>query len=140
MSIIDSLNPVSALINSVMTVVNKIWPDQTEIQKAQLTAQLQAAVLESDLAKAQIKVNEVEAANSKLFVSGWRPFVGWACGMAFVWAYVAQPVVTWVAVVMFHQTLPSLPALDMGNLLAILTGMLGFGSLRTYEKIKGITK
>ena len=92
-----------------------------------------------DLALAQIGVNAAEAASGSLFKGGWRPFIGWTCGLAFFYHFVGQPVAVFVMTVSGTE-IPALPEFDMGTLLTVLGGMLGIGGLRTYEKQKGITK
>ncbi len=80
----------------------------------------------AQVAAAQSATNAAEAANASIFVAGWRPFVGWVCGFGFLYS-VVQPV--------FH-----LPPADLQNILGILGGMLGLGTMRTVEKIKGVSK
>jgi hypothetical protein len=92
-----------------------------------------------DLAVAQIQVNAAEAASGSLFKGGWRPFIGWTCGLAFFYHFVGQPVAVFVMTVT-GTDVPALPDFDMSTLLTVLGGMLGIGGLRTYEKQKGITK
>ena len=92
-----------------------------------------------DLALAQIQGNAAEAASGSLFKGGWRPFIGWTCGLAFFYHFVGQPVAVFVMTVTGTEV-PALPDFDMGTLLTVLGGMLGIGGLRTYEKQKGITK
>jgi hypothetical protein len=92
-----------------------------------------------DLALAQIQVNAAEAASGSLFKGGWRPFIGWTCGLAFFYHFVGQPVAVFIMTVTGTEV-PPLPEFDMGTLLTVLGGMLGIGGLRTYEKQKGITK
>lgn len=92
-----------------------------------------------DLALAQIQVNAAEAASGSLFKGGWRPFIGWTCGLAFFYHFVGQPVAVFVMATTGTEV-PPLPEFDMGTLLTVLGGMLGIGGLRTYEKQKGITK
>jgi hypothetical protein len=36
--------------------------------------------------------------------------------------------------------IPALPEFDMGSLMTVLMGMLGLGGLRTFEKVKKVTK
>ena len=81
----------------------------------------------------QAKINEVEARHRSLFVSAWRPSVGWVCSFAFAYHFVAFPII---------QTIypdVDFPKLDTEPLFTVLMGMLGLGGLRTYEKIKGKT-
>ena len=92
-----------------------------------------------DLALAQIQVNAAEAASGSLFKGGWRPFIGWTCGLAFFYHFVGQPVAVF-ALTVTGTEIPALPEFDMSTLLTVLGGMLGIGGLRTYEKQKGLTK
>jgi len=71
-------------------------------------------------------------------VAGWRPFIGWSCGVALAWNYIAQPVLVFT----LAQTgnLVELPALDMSQMMPVLMGMLGLGGLRTFEKYKSVSK
>jgi len=88
---------------------------------------------------AQIAVNQEEAKHRSTFVAGWRPFVGWTCGVALAYHFVVAPLVLFAAA-WFGAQIPELPTFDMEALLTVLMGMLGLGGLRTFEKYKGITK
>lgn len=123
---ITGLGAVSDLVN---TVVNKIWPDKTEQEKQQLAA----AVM---VVQGQLDVNKVEAANPSVFVSGWRPFVGWVCGAACAWNWIGLPI-TKAGLLLAGITLNISPA-DLTEMLPVLMGMLGLGALRTFEKSKGV--
>jgi len=79
-----------------------------------------------------------EAASSSVFVSGWRPFLGWVCGAAFTYNYILMPFIFFVAKLCGSEV--ELPYLDMGILVTLLFGMLGLGTLRTYEKTKGVAQ
>jgi hypothetical protein len=85
----------------------------------------------------QLQVNAEEAKHASLFVSGWRPFVGWVCGGGFVYSFIGQPLFTWVSA-MFDG--PVAPLVDTGTLLTLLLGMLGLGGMRTYEKTKEVAR
>jgi hypothetical protein len=92
-----------------------------------------------ELAKGQLEVNKVEASHRSPLVAGWRPFIGWVCGVALAWHFVLSPVILFLAA-WFNVVLPALPEFDMGSLMTVLMGMLGLGGLRTFEKSKGLTK
>ena len=117
------LNVVAGIIDKVADKIDDFTLDKEE--KAQLIQEIN---------KAQIEVNKVEANSNSLFVSGWRPFVGWPCGVALCYHFVLQPFLTFV-LYSFGQQI-TLPTFDMGTLTTILMGMLGLGGLRSYEKVK----
>lgn len=124
-----SLDPVTAGLDLARTAINAIWPDQTEQQKTQLNAAL--AIVQGQLA-----VNQAEATSSSVFVAGWRPAVGWVCATALAWQFVVRPAAMTVAAIVGYP-LPVLPGVDSA-LWELLFGMLGFGGLRTFEKLKGV--
>ncbi len=141
-----SLLPWDGVVDLLKDGIDKIWPDKTEaakakaaLEQAQLQGSLQEMQLAWDNAKAQIEVNKVEAASSNIFVAGWRPFVGWVCGSAFAWTFIAQPFLIFVVKV-YGSSLDTstLPQLDFSQISPILIGMLGFGAMRTVERVKGV--
>jgi hypothetical protein len=141
------LDPISAIANTVGTIVDKIWPDKTEVEKnklAEFQAELQASLQDEQnnfqLALEQVKSNAVEASSQSVFVAGWRPAIGWICGLAFAWSYVLAPMGTWIALMMGKSITP--PVLDIGGMMPVLLGMLGLGAMRSVDKIKtyGSTK
>tara|TARA_S200000501_G_scaffold59996_1_gene50362 strand:- start:287 stop:682 length:396 start_codon:yes stop_codon:yes gene_type:complete len=130
---------LQALIGPVTGLLDKFIEDKD--QKAKLAHDL-ATMAErhaQELAKGQIEINKQEAAHRSLFVAGWRPFVGWTCGVALAYHFVVAPLVLFAAA-WFGAEIPELPTFDMEALLTVLMGMLGLGGLRTFEKYKGITK
>jgi hypothetical protein len=130
---------LQALIGPVTGLLDKFIPDADE--KARIAHEL-ATMSEKhaqQLALAQIEVNKAEAASGSLFKGGWRPAVGWVCAIAFMYHFILKDLIIFGASFAGYQ-LPELPDFDMGTLLTVLGGMLGIGSLRTYEKQKGLTK
>lgn len=122
--------------------LDKIFPDKTQAEaaKAQLALAEQQGQLQElqsllDADKAQTAVNAVEAASANLFVSGWRPFVGWVCGVALAWQFVVEPVVTFTLTVSGHPV--TLPVMNFNELQTVLYGMLGLGAMRSYDKKHG---
>ena len=123
---ITGLGAVSDLAN---TVIGKIWPDKTEAEKQQLAA----AVM---VVQGQLDINKVEAASPSVFVSGWRPFIGWVCGSACAWNWIGLPIAK-VIIIILGYTFELVPA-NLTEMMPILLGMLGLGGLRTLEKINGV--
>ena len=130
---------IESLIAPVTGLLDKFIEDKD--QKAKLAHDIATMSQRhaQQLALAQIKVNEAEASSGSLFKGGWRPFVGWVCGVAFCYHFIIQPLIVFV-VALTGTTIPDLPSFDMGTLLTVLGGLLGIGGLRTYEKQKGLTK
>jgi hypothetical protein len=128
MSDITGLGAVTELAS---TVINKIWPDKSEAERQQLAA----AVM---VVQGQIDINKVEAASPSVFVSGWRPFIGWVCGVACAWNWIGLKVALFVAAYLGHP-LDMQPA-DVSEMMPVLLGMLGLGGLRTVEKLKGVNR
>lgn len=123
-------------------LIERFFPDpekkaaaQFELLKMQQTGELAALTATTDLAKAQLAVNEKEAQNASMFVSGWRPAIGWVCALALAYQFILRPLGVFLAQSLGHP-IPTPPGLD-DTLWQLLFGMLGLGSLRTFEKIKG---
>ena len=96
-----------------------------------------AILRESKAVIAQLEINAREASHSSVFVAGWRPFFGWAGGFGFLYATIGQPLLAWGATI---KGWPAPPALNLDLLWVVITGMLGIGGLRTFEKARGVTK
>lgn len=129
---ITGVGQVSSLIE---TAVNKIWPDKTEQEKGKLSLLTQELSQTFQLALEQIKTNIAEATSNSVFVAGWRPFVGWVCGGAFAYNYIAMPFL--VVILNAFSINVQMPALDIGELSTLLFGMLGLGAMRSYDKKQG---
>lgn len=128
------------IIGSILDIgnklIDKLIPDPK--QKAEALLRLQELEQSGDLAviAGQNEINKIEAANTSLFVSGWRPFVGWICGTALAVQLVVGPLVVWVATLSKHPVV--LPAMQTELLTTLLVGMLGLGGMRTVEKLQGV--
>lgn len=130
----------------IIAIINKVIPDRAAAAQAVATLQqLQVqGALQDELAQLQAvtsnqsDVDKAEAANANIFVSGWRPAIGWVCGAALASQYIFRPLLQW-GFTIAHQPLPSLPGID-DNLWQLMFGLLGLGTLRTVEKIKGVSK
>jgi ABC-type lipopolysaccharide export system ATPase subunit len=130
---------IQALIGPVTGLLDKFIEDKD--QKNQLAHEL--ATMADQHAQqallAQLEINKAEAASGSVFKGGWRPAVGWVCAIAFAYHFILKDLIIFGAT-FAGVDLPEMPEFDMGTLLTVLGGMLGIGSLRTYEKQKGLTK
>lgn len=132
------MNPLilAPLLEVGKSLIDRFFPDPAEKAKAEM--EMMTLLQTQDLQRviAQLEVNAKEAASPSIFVAGWRPFVGWCCGVGFLWATIGQPVFAWLA---SAKGWPTPPAIDTEVMLYVLGGMLGLGGLRSVEKIKGAT-
>ena len=127
--------PLAMLLPLVSDVLDKVFPDKGEADRAKLEMLKLAqegrlvelsAMKEVDLAQAA--TNTAEAKSDNIFKSGWRPFIGWACGIGLAYQFVLFPVL--------HGHYPLLQSINTEELMWLVTGLLGLGTLRTYEKTK----
>lgn len=140
-----SFDPISAALELGGKVIERLWPDpatkaqaQLELLKMQQTGELAKLTAETELAKGQLAINAEEAKSDSLFVSGWRPFVGWVCGSAFAYHFIAQPLIIFGLAI--EGRVVQTPSFDMDALFTVLLGLLGLGGFRTFEKVKGASK
>ena len=133
------MSVLTSLVGPVTGLLDKFVEDKD--QKAKLAHELatMADKHAQEAMLAQLEINKAEAASGSLFKGGWRPFVGWTCGIAFAYHFVLQPFLIFVFAYIGIEP-PDLPEFDVGTLLPVLGGMLGIGGLRSYERTKGLTK
>lgn len=132
MSLLDLIPVVGKVLDRVIPDKGAAAEAKLKLLELQQSGELAKLAAETELAKGQLEINKVEAASPNLFVSGWRPGVGWVCSLALVYQFFLRP-----ALVTFGKPAPDLP---MGDLITILLGLLGLGTLRTVEKVKGVAK
>ena len=132
-----------ALVPAISQLLDRIIPDPDARAKAKLelikeeNAQaLEQMRLALQADQSQTQIDEAEAQNPNLFVSGWRPFIGWVCGVAFAYHFILQPMLAFLIANAGGNV--KLPVFDMQELTTVLMGMLGLGGLRTIEKIKNV--
>lgn len=130
------------LVPLLANLLDRIFPDpkmaadaKLEVMKLAQSGQLAQLNADVQLATGQAEVNKAEASNASLFVSGWRPFVGWICGAAFAFKFIGGPAAFVLSQWAGHPI--TLPVFDFTEMSTILMGMLGLGALRTVEKVKG---
>lgn len=120
------------------TLLDRFGPEDPDKRRdAEMEMVRMAAQGELQQVIAQLEINAREAQHASVFVAGWRPFFGWAGGAGFVYATLLQPMLAWLAAV---KGWPEPPTVNMDLLWVVITGMLGIGGLRTFEKAKGVSK
>lgn len=129
--------PIAALIPLIGNVIDRILPDKTEAQRAKAQLDLLKEQGELQLIMGQLDINKVEAGHGSTFVAGWRPFVGWVCGTALAYEYIALPILSWICLNADWE-LP--PHIVMDGMLELVLAMLGVAGLRTVEKIQGVAR
>jgi hypothetical protein len=122
---------LEALIGPVTGLLDKFIVDKDK--KAALAHEISTMAERhaQELAKGQLEVNKTEAAHKSLFVAGWRPAIGWICGLALMYSTILSPILgIWFTV----------PPVDSSLLTSVLMGMLGLGAMRTVEKTKSVAR
>lgn len=130
-----SLNPIVGIVEAVGSVVS----DLVTTDKERMAADLAAYEAETARLATQTDTNKIEAASTSVFVSGWRPFVGWTCGFGLAYVSVIEPIGRFVAQVGFGYG-GSFPVIDTELTLQVLLGMLGLAVARSYDKKAGTAK
>lgn len=133
MSIIPLFDAITPVINKVLNFI----PDPQQKLEAQQSLLNTIHQWDAD----QTAINVEEAKSESIFVSGWRPFIGWVCGLAFAYKFIIQPFLIF-GLVAYGSTFDykQLPTLDWSELSMVLMGLLGLGGLRSIEKVKGVLK
>lgn len=137
------LNPIADSVQGFMSgvvkpILDKIVPDAKD--RLEASQKLETEIY--TLTAAQIEINKIEAASSSVFVAGWRPFIGWVCGASLVYALVGNDFFNWslevIARLQGAPTPPKFPEPDTQITFQILMALLGLGTMRSWEKSKGV--
>jgi len=123
---------IQALIGPVTGLLDKFIEDKD--QKARLAHDLATMADQhaQELAKGQMAINQVEAAHKSLFVSGWRPAVGWVCVLGMFGNFITIPFSNFVLALLGINIV--IPLVPLETMMPVLMGMLGLGAMRSYEK------
>lgn len=139
-----ALDPLTAILDVGGKVIDRLFPDPTqrdaaklELFKLQQTGELAQLAAETELSKGQIEVNKEDAKSGNLFVSGARPFILWGCGFAMMYAAMIEPIMRFVATVVFSYN-GAFPVLDTTLTTQVLLGLLGLAGFRSYDKKNGV--
>jgi roadblock/LC7 domain-containing protein len=122
---------LGSLIGPATSLLDKVIEDKDEKNRIAFELSTLAERHATELAKGQLEVNKVEAAHKSLFVAGWRPSIGWCCSLGLLYHVLIAPIAgIWVEV----------PEIDPSLLMTTMTGMLGLGAMRSYEKTRGVSR
>jgi hypothetical protein len=129
---------IDKLIGPVTGLLDKFIEDKDQKAKLAHEVATMAQRHAQELAKGQLEVNKAEAQHKSLFVSGWRPAVGWCCVFGMMGNYMVIPFTNFVLALLEIDV--TVPLIDTATMMPVLMGMLGLGAMRTYEKRTGVSK
>ncbi len=122
---------LSSLIEPATKLLDKVIEDKDQKNALAHEIATMAERHAQELAKGQLDVNKVEAAHHSIFVSGWRPCIGWVCALGLLYNTILSNILgIWVEV----------PEIDTTLLVPVMMGMLGLGAMRSYEKVQGVSR
>ena len=129
---------IESLIAPVTGLLDKFIEDKD--QKAALAHEISTMAERhaQELAKGQIEVNKMEAASSSMFVAGWRPAVGWISALGFASNFILIPMANFALALASIDI--QIPMIDTTQMMPVLMGMLGLGTLRTVEKVRKVSR
>lgn len=128
----DLISPVTDIIGEV--VVDKDKKNEINYKIQELIDKADERYHEQMMG--QIEVNKQEAAHASIFVAGWRPAIGWIGAAGLGYAFVLSPFIEFIARSIFKYG-GVMPLPDTGQLMALVTAMLGVGAMRSYDKKQG---
>jgi hypothetical protein len=130
---------IPAMVTAATGILDKIIPDRDARERAANAIVMEQLRQQESQLSAQSDTNKIEAANSSIFVSGWRPFLGWSCGAGFAWQVLGQPVFSFFFVLFTSNPAPVI-ALPEDMIMPTLWALLGVGAMRSFDKLKGTSK
>lgn len=132
----DAIKSVGESLDKLFTSDDERLERKNELIKAQQAYDLEIAKLDAQSMSNQVDVNKIEAANTNIFISGWRPAIGWVACASLFYKFIAYPAMCWILVYYPDIHLPPVP--DAGELYPLITGMLGLGAMRSFDKSRGV--
>ena len=134
---------LTALVPALGTLVDRLIPDKAAAQRAKDDMEAALVKAANEAALAQVEVNKIEAAHPTVFVAGWRPFIGWVCGVALALYYIPMFIIgmaLWIWACLEAGQLVPRPELGVAEIIGLVMAMLGLGGLRTLEKLNGVAR
>jgi Holin of 3TMs, for gene-transfer release len=131
------MDPITAILGIGNKLIDHFFPDANQAAAAKLELLKMQQSGDLQVMASQMEINKIEAQNPSLFVSGWRPFIGWVCGISLTYAAIIEPVSRFLAKVAFNY-IGEFPVIDTTLTLQILLGLLGLAGMRSWEKKEGV--
>ena len=130
------MDPITAIVTVGSQLITRLFPDPAQAAAANL--ELTKMQMSGELAQitGQLDINKVEAASTSVFVSGWRPFVGWVCGLGLGYVAIVEPIARFIATMVGYTG--NFPVIDTTITMQVLMGMLGLAGMRSYDKKNGV--
>lgn len=138
------MNPLAvSAVGGIIGTIGNVIDDLVTTDKERLDAQIELTKIDASLLTAQMDVNKAEAAHASIFVAGARPAILWIGAAAMGWTFVFHPMLVWCWALLqakgwIPMGMPSPPTLQSDELWVIISGILGIGGYRTFEKVKGV--
>ena len=129
---------ISSLIGPATSLLDKFIEDKAQKMALAHEISTMAERHAQELAKGQLEVNKVEAASKSMFVAGWRPFIGWVCGIGFLANFILIPMANFGLAL--AEVSITIPMIDTTQMMPVLMGMLGLGAMRTVEKVQKVSR
>lgn len=130
---------ITALLPKALDIIDDVVPDKDAAAKAKRDIEAKLVSAATDVNLETIKTNQIEAGHRNVWVSGWRPAIGWSCSVGIFWLFVGHPLAVWAAQLSGMDGMV-MPTISTDILLELTLAMLGMSGLRTFEKLKGISK
>jgi hypothetical protein len=135
---------IPAVIEAASKALDRIFPDpnqaaQAKLELLKMQQQGEFKQLDADvqLALQQMQINMIEASSTSVWSSGWRPGAGWAGVAGMAYTALLQPLLSWAAAV---KGWPQPPDIGSDELWAVMFGLLGLGTMRSFDKARGTTQ
>ena len=129
---------LGSLLEPATKLLDKVIEDKDQKNALAHEISTMAERHAQELAKGQLEVNKTEAAHKSLFVAGWRPFIGWICGVAMLANFLLIPMANFV--LDLSGSTNTIPLIELETMMPVLMGMLGLGAMRSFEKVKKVSR
>jgi len=127
------------ILPNILAIIDKSLPDKAQAEHAKQRIEFELLAAVNEVNKSQAETNKVEAAHRSIWVAGWRPAIGWVTALGVFWAFIGQPLAAWLAT-LYGIPFALLPEFPMDQVMELVLAMLGMSGLRTFEKMKGVSK